>query len=98
MNGSALVRFLGHCLTAVLGSQAMTMGSDKDIFLAAQVIPEEGADMNGCRPQAGPTPRLQGPGPSDSLEVSSFNLFCITRVLEFGCKQQSPSLADLCRH
>lgn len=56
MNGFALVHFLGHCLATVLGSQAMTMGSDKDIFLAAHVIPEEGADMNGYRPQTGPTP------------------------------------------
>ena len=35
----------------------MTMGNDKDIFLAAQVIAEEGAVMNAYRPQTGPTPR-----------------------------------------
>ena len=57
MKGFALVHFLGQCLTAVLCSQATTMGSDKDIFLAVQVIAEEGADMNAYRPQTAPTPR-----------------------------------------
>lgn len=37
--------------------QAMTMGSDRDIFLAAQLIAEGGADMKAYRPQTGPALR-----------------------------------------
>lgn len=44
MKGFALVHLLVQSLTAILCSKSTLMGSDKDFFLAVQVMAETGAD------------------------------------------------------